>query len=270
MKPKNIALLLAIAFITFIILFPRKLANLFQTPPPPPILRYSSPFVFGLISDIQYSDVADGKDMDSGKPRRHRESLQKLRFAVRDWRRAGAKMVIDLGDILDSKSARFDRRQRDLDDLEKELANLTVPYYHLLGNHDLFNYDFDEWRRLTRYKFRQSMPSGDFRLSLSPFPSWRFLFLNSFEFGVMGRANESRVSQEAWRVLRRRNRNRNPNSAEGLGEGAARRRWTAYNAALGREQLAWIERELERAERNRERVVVFTHIPLHPKVRAMH
>ena len=52
----------------------------------------------------------------------------------------------------------------------------------------------------------------------------------------------------------------------GLGEGSANQRWTAYNAALGVEQRKWMEEELLKAEERKEKVIIFSHIPLHPEV----
>ena len=52
----------------------------------------------------------------------------------------------------------------------------------------------------------------------------------------------------------------------GLGDGAVNRRWTAYNAGLGDEQLTWLEAELRHAAKKEEKVIIFTHIPLHPNV----
>ena len=52
-------------------------------------------------------------------------------------------------------------QHQDFDALEKQLSNLTVPYFHMLGNHDLANFDFDEWRNLSskRYKFHRLLPT---------------------------------------------------------------------------------------------------------------
>ena len=239
--------------------------------------------------------------------RHYRDSLLKLRRAVQAWNDAGVEMVLDLGDILDGGSRRRGVSLREMDVLEKEISRLKAPYYHLLGNHDLSNFDFDAWRELrTLYSFRKWMPKETFRLSLLPFPKWRFLLLDSFEIGVVGHesadhkedalndsalkdaahrvaahkdathkeavhnGSHAAISQEAWRLLRQRNKNENANSASGLGEGSAARRWVAYNAALGKDQLRWLEAELERAQKAGEKVVVFTHIPLHPQVEPEH
>ena len=233
-------------------------------------------FIFGLISDLQFADNSDGVNLDNGRPRFYRDSLRKLGVAVTDWRRAGAEMVIDMGDVLDAGSGRRHRQLADLDALELQLGNLSVPYYALLGNHDLANFDFAGWRRLStsaRRRIRRTMASSsspprpsDFRFSFSPRPNLRFIMLNSYAEGVLGNNSATGSSSEAWRLLRRHNHNTNPNSAEGLGVGAAARRWVAYNAALGAEQLAWLGEELSKAEAGGEKAIVFAHVPLHPEV----
>ena len=75
------------------------------------------------------------------------------------------------------------------------------------------------------------------------------------------------TERNAWDLLRSKNINSNPNSDAGLGSGVVDRRWTAFNAALGEKQRKWMEEELKMAEKRRESVVLFTHIPLHPKVK---
>ena len=236
-------------------------------------------FIFGLISDLQFADNSDGVNLDNGRPRFYRDSLRKLGAAVADWRRAGVEMVIDIGDVLDARSGRRRRQLADLDALELQLRNLTVPYYALLGNHDLDNFDFAGWRRLSsstsgQRKIRRTMATSwsspprpsDFRFSFSPHPNLRFIMLNSYAEGVLGNNSATASSSEAWRLLRRHNPNTNPYSAEGLGVGAAARRWVAHNAALGAEQLVWLGEELSKAEAGGEKVIVFAHVPLHPEV----
>ena len=114
--------------------------------------------------------------------------------------------------------------------IQVALSNLTVPYYHLLGNHDLDNLDFSEWIWMTHLKIRSSNalresensdPESKFRFSFSPTLNLRFLCLNSFAFGVVGHKRddtESRVSLDQYR----------PSAAIGDGDDDAR--WTKPSA----------------------------------------
>ena len=83
----------------------------YYAPPPPH-------FVFGLISDLQYADVPDGANLDTGRRRFYRDSLRKLRRAVEDWNRKRVQCVVDLGDVIDGSSAKSNKQKTDLNSLE--------------------------------------------------------------------------------------------------------------------------------------------------------
>jgi hypothetical protein len=54
----------------------------------------------GLVTDVQYADVADGLSA-WGVPRHYRASLRMLHTAVADWRAAPPHAVVHLGDAVD-------------------------------------------------------------------------------------------------------------------------------------------------------------------------
>jgi hypothetical protein len=87
--------------------------------------------------------------------------------------------------------------------------------------------------------------------------NWRFLVLDSFDVGVIGRDEADPEFQEAARILRANNPN---NVVGGDGSGwfdglhGVQRRFVPFNGAVGDEQLQWLRRELACAAEAGDRV----------------
>ncbi|KAJ8748032.1 hypothetical protein K2173_011853 [Erythroxylum novogranatense] len=80
-------------------------------------------FSFGVISDVQYADIPDGKSF-LGIPRYYRHSF--------------TYFVINFGDIVDG----FCPKDQSLNAVRKvvtEFEKFKGPVYHLIGNHCLYN-----------------------------------------------------------------------------------------------------------------------------------
>eukprot|EP00928_Gymnodinium_smaydae_P045934 TRINITY_DN30579_c0_g1_i1.p1 TRINITY_DN30579_c0_g1~~TRINITY_DN30579_c0_g1_i1.p1 ORF type:complete len:490 (-),score=37.42 TRINITY_DN30579_c0_g1_i1:368-1792(-) len=98
---------------------------------------------FGIITDVHYADApAKGT-------RHYRDSLPKVRDAVRDINSSGADFLIELGDFKDD-DAHYCRSHKVpsehcknitigfLDEIEEAMAaGFPGPRYHILGNHDV-------------------------------------------------------------------------------------------------------------------------------------
>ena len=250
---------------------------------------------FGLIADIQYSDADDEYDFSGTRRRYFRRGLAHLRRAVDHWRAERVDGVIQLGDLLDGSQTRRKRLGRAAEEVSKVIAGLRgVPWHHCVGNHE--RYAFEERKLRERIKASAGVDSaGRNYYSFSPSPGFVIVMLHSYEVSVInveeggeageeigdpphlsrvnvkegGKAKEkiddppqlSRVA-EARRLLDRHNPNENKRSAEGLT--GLNRRWVALNGALGNDQLAWLNRTLGRAKSRAEKVMVVSHVPLHP------
>lgn len=60
-------------------------------------------FTFGVIADVQYADVDDGRNYDGSRIRRYRQALRILNAAVDDWNANVPNMMFlaQLGDVID-------------------------------------------------------------------------------------------------------------------------------------------------------------------------
>ncbi|KAK3132643.1 hypothetical protein QOZ80_6AG0525580 [Eleusine coracana subsp. coracana] len=101
-------------------------------------------FSFGVIADVQYADIPDGRSF-YGVPRYYRHSLAVLRRAVTSWNNTqtqpgGVSFCINFGDIVDRHCPKDKSLSavREVLDAFGELAG-GRPTYHMLGNHCLYN-----------------------------------------------------------------------------------------------------------------------------------
>lgn len=128
---------------------------------------------FGLIADIQYADKPDG---GRGGVRRFRSSRIRMERCVADMNARGVAFVVQLGDLVDSDRNYPGPQRPDLElamrrDLETILgtaAALSMPFIHVIGNHDIDVGKEELIRRMslkrTNYSFTHALAKG-----------WRFI-----------------------------------------------------------------------------------------------
>jgi len=79
-------------------------------------------FSFGLISDVQYADIPDGRSF-LGVPRYYRHSILVLRRAVKEWNTYQKHMfVINFGDIVDG----FCPKDQSIDSVRKVVDEFDI------------------------------------------------------------------------------------------------------------------------------------------------
>ncbi|KAK3124103.1 hypothetical protein QOZ80_8AG0640470 [Eleusine coracana subsp. coracana] len=221
---------------------------------PPPL------FSFGVIADVQYADIPDGRSF-LGVPRYYRHSLSVLRRAVATWNThpGGVKFCVNFGDIVDG----FCPKDQSLSAVRAVVAEFDGfrggPTYHMLGNHCLYNLPRADL--VAELQIPTSSPDQAY-YDFSPWPGYRFVVLDAYDFSAVGRPPAHPVSVAARRFLDARNPNHDKNSPRGL-DGTARR-FVMFNGGVGQAQLRWLHAVLRRASRSGERVVICSHLPLHP------
>ncbi|TMW64346.1 hypothetical protein Poli38472_012968 [Pythium oligandrum] len=235
--------------------------------------RRTPPLVsFGLISDVQYADIDDGWNYMHTAKRYYRNSLKLLRDAVDEWvqvhEAAGAsstlRFAVNLGDLIDGKNKPLQQSETALESTKAVCDGFEArvgPFHHLVGNHELYNFSqrvFDEklrWKEATETYY-------DFVLADCA-PKVRFVVLNPYGVSSIGREEADPVFQQARSLLLAANDNEDLNSSLGI-EGLLQR-YVEYNGGVDAAQLVWLEQTLERAQEAEEHVIIFTHIPLHPR-----
>jgi manganese-dependent ADP-ribose/CDP-alcohol diphosphatase len=191
---------------------------------------------FGVLADAQYADA------DRGGSRYYRQSVRKLAECVKDLNARALRFTIHLGDFIDRGFASFGT-------LGPVYGRLTMPHYHVLGNHD-FSVDAKDKARVVGVLGLDKLGSrtGHYDFAVG---RWRFVVLNGTDVSTYANPKGSEKRKQAEAALlelkRRKARNARP-----------------WNGGLGARQLTWLRRTLGEAATAGQRVVLFCHMPVYP------
>ena len=253
-------------------------------------------FRFGLLADIQYTDTDDKCNVTGTQWRRYRNSLNVASGAVKYFNAHELDFVLHNGDIIDHQCAfdfaadEFKPKSEALDQLGEVMRILSDAkcgeWIFTIGNHELYNFTRDELRDGVvapgaSLPFKCANQAGEFYYSFSPAPGWRVMVLNAYDVSIYAKGREQGLDVEALNLLCQHNENcakwvaDNPQviqtermsgtfpyfkDLEGLNN-----RWVPFNGGIGAAQLAWMKDELARAAENGERVMMFSHLLVHPE-----
>jgi len=191
----------------------------------------NAPLKIGLIADPQYAD------QNTKGSRFYRNSLSKLNSATTAINAAGVDFTVMVGDLVDVGT-------KDLAPALQHLYKLKTPVYNLLGNHDYV----DVKDGATLYKAYR-MPAPYYIVEKG---NWLFILLNTNELSEYA-TSEASAERAAWQVL---------NKQLKLEE---RKNTQPWNGGISTQQLAWMEKQLKKAEKDAKNVIIFTHHPLFPE-----
>jgi predicted phosphodiesterase len=188
-------------------------------------------FTFGIIADVQYAN------QDNAGTRYYRLSPQKFAAAVDSFNHHKVDFIINLGDYIDKQMSSYDT-------LNQIAARLTMPQYHVLGNHEFSVNDNEKDSVLMKENLKK--PYYSFVKK-----KWRFIMVNGNDVSLHAHAKESNGYKEAEVLLKQL-------KADGLPQAQT------WNGAIGKEQLAWLKNELASAQKKKEKVIIANHFPLYP------
>ncbi|KAG6576476.1 manganese-dependent adp-ribose cdp-alcohol diphosphatase-like [Phytophthora cinnamomi] len=232
---------------------------------------------FGLVTDVQYADVEDGWDFHHISQRYYRNALPQLHAVVAEWLRVAQspspatklRFAVNLGDLIDGKNRPASTSRQALESTKAAwvpFQDAVGPVHHLVGNHELYNFSASDIQTelvCQPSKTVGSAPSRSYYdFQVAEAPKFRFVVLDCYGLSILGREKNDPAYQEALALLRRVNPNENLNSPTGLED--AQRRFVAFNGAVDRDQMKWLEAVLVKATEAGEHVVIFTHVPIHP------
>ncbi|KAK1944796.1 Manganese-dependent ADP-ribose/CDP-alcohol diphosphatase [Phytophthora citrophthora] len=232
---------------------------------------------FGLVADVQYADVEDGWDFHHISQRYYRNALPQLKATVAEWLRVAKsgssdtklRFAVNLGDLIDGKNRPASTSRQALESTRAAwipFQEEVGPVHHLVGNHELYNFPASVIQKeLMNQEFmtdEDATQRSYYDFQVDEASKFRFIVLDCYGLSILGREKSDPVYQEAMALLRRVNPNENLNSPTGLSE--EQRRFVAFNGAVDREQMKWLEETLVKATEAGENVVIFTHVPIHP------
>lgn len=236
-------------------------------------------FRFGVIADIQYADVEDCYSHDKTTLRKYRGSLDNLKQAVLNFNEKLLTLddddvnsfIIQLGDIIDGSnsgnSPRSNIRERVSDEALGTVLSVFkslrpgIKIYHSIGNHELYNYSWNELETKLNFNNNQVSENGRFYFSFKPCDSWRLIHLNSYELSLC-----QDTELEGYKIAASMMRKENPNYPEFKhffrGVAWKKQHFSPLNGGVSQTQLLWMDGELRKAQNNGENVIVTAHIPL--------
>lgn len=204
-------------------------------------------FNFGVVADVQYARLPTARGVktitDNGKlvhvrrRRAWREAFGKLEEAMRAFDKADVGFVVNLGDAIEGYEKKEEMRStRDLKKVCEVFERAQSNVYHVVGNH---------CRRVRQLQLKKVLGLSEFYYAFCPSDGWRFVVLYSAELcgGAVDAADEEDELLKA--IVKREGRTMHH-----------------FHAALGDGQLRWLEAQLDQAEEEKERVVLFSHHPL--------
>ena len=261
-----------------------------DAPTPAPAFR------FGLLADIQYVDMEDKCNFTGTQLRRYRNSLVVADQAMQYFNQHDLAFVLHNGDIIDHQCAfdfdkdAFKPKSEGLDQLADVMRILSKSkcdnWHFTIGNHELYNFTREELRDGVvspgaSLPFRCANDAGDFFYSFAPAPGWRVMVLDAYDVSIYRKGRERGLDEDALALLCRHNENcakwvaENPEviatermsgtfpyfqGLEGLDN-----RWVPFNGGVGDAQLKWMREQLAAAAAADERVVLFSHLLVHPE-----
>jgi hypothetical protein len=100
--------------------------------------------------------------------------------------------------------------------------------------------------------------------SFSPYSGWRFIVLDAYDIGTIGRDPSDERYEQARAILKAKNPNDTLSSQYNwfAGVDGEAQRFVPFNGAVSDRQLSWLRQSLRDAVNKNERVVIMTHIPL--------
>lgn len=190
-----------------------------------PLLR------FGLIADIQYCDC------DPANNRYYRNSLHKLEECVTDLNSLNVKFTVNLGDLVDRDT------DTNLAEIINRLGKLEKKCYNTTGNHD--------YSGITNNKAlfkKMKMPAEYYTFKHG---NWIFIMLNTNELASYANVAGTGKEKELTALM------------ESL-KAESRRNTAPYNGGISQKQMSWLKKQLEKAEKKGNHVMILSHHPLYP------
>jgi len=185
---------------------------------------------FGVFADCQYCNC------ETAINRYYRNSLGKLETSIHQFNQnKKIKFVVGLGDLIDRDIASYDS-------VNAILAHSKHRVYNVAGNHD-FGVEKNQLEQVPeKLHLKQTYYSFIKK-------DWMFIFLNGNEITV--NSNNPEIVKQAEVMLAKLKQENKPNTYE-------------WNGGMSREQINWMEEQLQKAKNINLKVVLFCHYPLLP------
>lgn len=214
---------------------------------------------FGIIADVQYADADDGYNFSKTSRRYYRMALKMLDKAVTYWNHGAKqkpKFVLQLGDAIDGLNKRQNTSDSGLADVLNSFSKFDGCVYHIWGNHEYYNFSRESLLKSSLYSGNSpcstSVP-GKVYYSCEPHPNLKVIALDCYEISLLASTPGTEEFEMANEYMVN-NGNVDKNSGEGLiGE---MKRFVKFNGAVSEEQIDWMKKNLQEAEKMKQNVII--------------
>lgn len=188
----------------------------------------------GLIADCQYCNCDYSERWNND----YRQGIPRLIEAVDTFNQRNVDLTFHLGDFID-------RDFKSFNEVSPLFEQLTMPHYHVLGNHDFSVAD----------SLKKTVPTilGLEKLSYYTIHknNWVFIVLDGTDISLY-KTNDTTQIKEAEKIRKH---------YENLGRIQSK----PWNGAVSEQQLVWLESQLRLADKTDKNVILFCHFPILPK-----
>ncbi|MEZ5044813.1 MAG: metallophosphoesterase [Saprospiraceae bacterium] len=185
---------------------------------------------FGVIADCQYCHCP------ATTQRFYKLSPGKLTACIAEFNQHELAFAVHLGDYIDRNFESFDT-------LQPIINQLKTPLKQVLGNHD---FSVEE-RLKKKVPKRMGMKHRYYSFKES---QWRFIVLDGNDLSTFATFAPKKKREAA--ALLAGVQSDNKENAQ------------TWNGGLSSQQMKWLKKQLEKAESEKEKVILFCHFPIYP------
>ena len=136
------------------------------------------------------------------------------------------EFVVQMGDLIDGHCQRLGHHHEALHRTVTELNRTKKPVYHVLGNHELYNFSrCDIMKGPLNSALMPTVSTKDPETTMyyhfSPVAGFRIVVLDSYDISMLGYQPDNPVYQQAEKIVTTYNKNEDLNGPNGL-EGTAK------------------------------------------------
>ena len=191
--------------------------------------KSTAQYRIGVFADCQYAE------QETAINRYYKNSKQKLKDCIEHFNRQNLHFVVNLGDLIDKNFSSFDT-------ILPVLSKSKHQIFHVTGNHDLEV----EQELIKEVPKKLGLKKNYYSFSEN---GWRFIFLNGNEISML--SNNEEIKTEAKIMLENLTKKGHPNNQP-------------WDGALGEKQISWLQGQLIKSEKQKEKAVIFCHYPVYP------
>lgn len=152
-----------------------------------------------------------------------------------------------------------------LTDVLGKFEALEKPVLHILGNHCLYNMSrglLNDRLRISEFTSDDNVLSHSY-YTFQPHENWKFIIIDGYDVSILGSPEGHLHHLQAVATLDKHNPNADKNSPAGLV--GLNRRFVKFGGACSDTQLDWLKTELEASRLAGQKVIVCSHLVIHPR-----